>query len=342
MRGINMRSPYRLERNAWRGMLVLVAAALVGGHAQAQQQWRHGIVQAKADAGFATMVTARGFDAKRGLKVQLTQFKGDAIALKALLAGELDSYEGSPGGPMVAAAHGAKIKIIGCYWPTLTYALYSKPTISSAAQLKGKTFAISSPGALPDLLARAILQKYNIAPTDVHFAAMGGDADRIRALTAGVVDVAAASSEFAPVAKAQNIRLLFSAAVEAPNYVRLCIYSTPKALAAANQAAARFLAAESDSMTYALSHRAETLALTAKATGSSVNDPRTTYLYDEVKRLGAVDPSLAMPLARLQWMSDLLLKTGNIPARLDVSGMVDPGPRAAALKMVAIPPSSRP
>ena len=336
-----MRLPHRRLGSGWRAVLAVAGTLLLTGQAQAQQVWRHGMVQAKADAGFATMITAKGFDAKHGLKVQVTQFKGDAIALKALLAGELDSYEGSPGGPMVAAAHGAKIKIVGCYWPTLTYALYSKPTISSAAQLKGKTFAISSPGALPDLLARAILQKYNISPTDVRFAAMGSDADRIRALSAGVVDVAAASSEFAPVAKAQNIKLLFSAALEAPNYVRLCIYSTPKALAAANQAAARFLAAESDAMTFALSHRAETLAITAQATGSPANDPRTTYLYDEVKRLGAVDPSLAMPLAKLQWMSDLLLKTGNIPTRLDVGGMVDPGPRAAALKMVATP-SSRP
>jgi NitT/TauT family transport system substrate-binding protein len=336
-----MRLTRRRLGSDWRAVLAVAGTLLLAGQAQAQQVWRHGMVQAKGDAGFATMVTARGFDAKHGLKVRVTQFKGDAIALKALLAGELDSYEGSPGGPMVAAARGAQVKIIGCYWPTLTYGLYTKPSISSAAQLKGKTFAISSPGALPDLLARAILQKYNIRPTEVRFAAMGSDADRIRALSAGVVDVAAASSEFAPVAKSQNIKLLFNGAVEAPNYVRLCIYSTPKAMAIANQAAARFLAAESDAMTYALSHRADTLAVTARATGGSPTDPRTTYLYDEVKRLNAVDPSLAMPLAKLQWMSDLLLKTGNLRARLDVSKIVAPAPRVAAMKMLAAQPKSR-
>ncbi len=52
---------------------------------------------------------------------------------------------------MIAASRGADIKLVGCYWPGLTYAIYSKAGINSPAELKGKTFAISAPGALPDL-----------------------------------------------------------------------------------------------------------------------------------------------------------------------------------------------
>ena len=75
---------------------------------------------------------------KQGLKIEMLQFKGDALALKAMLAGELDSYEGSPGGPMLAASRGADIKIVGCYWPILTYGIFAKPAIASAEGPQGQ------------------------------------------------------------------------------------------------------------------------------------------------------------------------------------------------------------
>src|SRR3981081_253657 len=60
--------------------------------------WRHGVLEAKSDAGFVFMPSKGGFAEKQGLKVEMLQFKGDALALKALIAGDLDTYEGSPGG----------------------------------------------------------------------------------------------------------------------------------------------------------------------------------------------------------------------------------------------------
>ena len=60
------------------------------------------------------MMVTRGFGEKQGLKLDIMQIKADQIGLKALLAGELDSYEGGPGGAIVAAARGADVKILGC------------------------------------------------------------------------------------------------------------------------------------------------------------------------------------------------------------------------------------
>src|SRR5260370_18992448 len=86
-------------------LTVCVAALLAASAASAQdlKPWRHGLVEAKSDAGFIFMPAKGGFAEKQGLKIEMVQFKGDTIALKAMLAGELDTYEGSPGGPMLAA-----------------------------------------------------------------------------------------------------------------------------------------------------------------------------------------------------------------------------------------------
>src|SRR5215475_2681931 len=314
-------------------LLGLTALVMAPASAEEQKLWRHGIVEAKSDAGIVFMGSKGGFAEKQGLKIEIKQFKGDTLALKALLAGELDSYEGNPGSPMVAASRGADIKLIGCYWPGLTYAIYSKADIKSPADLKGKTFAISAPGALPDLVARAVLAQNNVAATDVKFTVMGSDADRFKAVTAGIVDAAAASSGFAPVAEKTGVKMLVHAIEAVPNYVRFCIYSSGKTLDARKDDAARFLAAEMAGFRYALSNRDQTLALTREITLAKPEDPLPAFTYDEVKRYSAVDPDMPIPMNKLGWLRDLLVTTGNLTKPIDLDAFVDADVRTKALQL---------
>ena len=327
----------RAKTNGHRRMLAMAAfvvgLAVTPAGAQELKLWRHGIVEAKSDAGIVYMGSKGGFAEKQGLKIEIIQFKGDALALKALLAGELDSYEGSPGSPMLAVSRGADVKLIGCYWPGLTYAIYSKKEINSPAELKGKMLAISAPGALPDLLARAVLEQNNLTADDVKFAAMGSDADRFKALAAGVVDAAAASTGFAPAAEKAGIKMLVQASEAVPNYMRFCTYSTSKKLAERKDNSVHFLAAEMAGLRYSLANRDQTLALTREVTSAKADDPQPAYIYDEVKRLSAIDPDMAIPMNKLAWMRDLLVKTGNLTKPVDLDAFVDGSVRAKALQI---------
>jgi NitT/TauT family transport system substrate-binding protein len=296
--------------------------------------WKHGIVQAKSDAGIVLMATHKGFDKAQGLNVEMVQFTGDALALKALLAGELDSYEGSPGAPLIAASRGADLKVVGCYWPGVTYAIFSKQSMNSPEELKGKTLAISSPGALPDLVARAVLEKYNIPQSEVHFAAMGSDTDRMRAVAAGVVDAAAVSTEFMHYAATQNVKLLVHAHEVVPQYLRFCTTTTGRTIASKGDDLAHYLAAQMQGIAYALSHRDETIALTHEVTKTPAEDTRAGDVMDEVQKYKAVDAAMPIPLDKLAWMQDLLIRTGNMKTKNDFSKLVDGAPREAALKLV--------
>ena len=310
-------------------------ALLAPASAQAPLKvWKHGIVQAKSDAGIVFMMKHQGFDKAEGLNVDMVQFTGDALALKALLAGELDSYEGSPGAPLIAASRGADLKIVGCYWPGVTYAIFSKQSVASPEDLKGKTLALSSPGALPDLIARAVLEKYHIAQGDVHFAAMGSDTDRMRALAAGVVDAAALSTEFTRYAQTQNVKLLVHAHDVAPDYLRFCTTTTGRTIAGKGDELSHFLAAQMQGAAYALAHRDESIALTHEATKTPAADPRAADVFDEVQKYAAVDPAMPIPLDKLSWMQDLLIRTGNMKTKNDFAKLVDAAPREAALKLV--------
>jgi len=311
-----------------------LAAMAASAGAQEPKPWKHGLLEAKSDAGFIFMPAKGGFAEKQGLKVDVVQFKGDAIALKAMLAGELDTYEGSPGGPMLAAAAGADIKILGCYWPTLTYGIFARAGIASPADLRGKTFAISGPGSLPDLLARAVLEQNSIPSSEVRFSIMGSDSDRFRALTAGVVDAASASTEFVPLAEKSSVRLLVHAAEAVPNYVRVCIYAGSRTIAQRGDELARFLAAEMTGLRHALADRDAAIALAREVSGAKPDDPRAAYIYDEVIKYKAIDPAMPIPMDKLAWMKDLLTRTGNLTKPLDLARMTDGGPRAKALALV--------
>jgi NitT/TauT family transport system substrate-binding protein len=310
-----------------------MATVLFAVPAAAQTSWRHGLVEAKSDAGFVFMASKGSFAGKQGLSVEMVQFKGDTLALKAMIAGELDSYEGSPGSPMLAAANGADVKIVGCYWPTLTYGIYAKASLSNPQDLKGKTLAISAPGALPDLLARAVLEQNKIEQSQVKFAIMGSDTDRFRALTAGIVDAAAGSTEFVPVAGA-GVKLLVHAGDAVPNFLRVCIYVSGKTLAQRREQLTRFLAAEVAGLRHALAHRDDAIKLAKEITEAKPDDPRAAYIYDEVIRYSAITPEIPIPMGKLRWMQELLTKTGNLTKPLELAKMIDESPRAKALELV--------
>jgi NitT/TauT family transport system substrate-binding protein len=327
----------RTERG-WRlGLLLAGLAAVLAAstaHAEELKVWRHGIVEAKSDAGFVYMASHGGFAEKQGMKIDILQFKGDALALRALLAGELDSYEGSPGAPIIAGSRGADVKIVGCYWPGLTYGIYTKPGISRPEDLKGKMLAISSPGALPDLVARAVLDKYNIKPSEVRFSVMGSDGDRFKAVAAGIVDAAAASTGFVPFAEKNGVKMLVDAHEAAPNYLRFCMMVSDKTVTQRGDDLVKFLAAEMNGWRYALENRDKVVALSNEITHSKPDDPRAGYIFDEVKKISAIDPTMPLPVEKLTWMRDLLIKTGNLSKPVEIKSLVIEQPRERALALV--------
>ena len=118
----------------------------------------------KGDVGFFYMAAEGGFAKAQGLDLRMLAFQNDSLMFKALIAGEIDSYEESPASPMIAAARAAKaddpasdVKLLGCSWPRLVYSVFARGDLRSLADLKGRTLGISQPGALPDHVARIML-----------------------------------------------------------------------------------------------------------------------------------------------------------------------------------------
>jgi NitT/TauT family transport system substrate-binding protein len=312
-----------------------LALIILASPARAEDKaWRHAMVAAKSDAGIVLMVT-KGFAEKQGLKLEIVQVDSDVIALKALLAGELDTFDGSPTGSMIAASRGADVKILGCAWPGLPHGIFVHDAVTKLQDLKGKTIAISQPGAMPDQLVRALMAKDGMGPDDVKLANLGGDNDRYKALVAGVVDAAVVSGEYTPIAQKAGLKMLIPAREVFPDYLRMCTMTNSKTINTKKDELTRYLAAEITGLRYAMSHRDEALALTRQITNAAADDPRAAYIYDDALRNHAVDPELGLPLTKLDWMQQQSVKVGDQPRVVDLAKITDEAPRKAALARLA-------
>ena len=315
-------------------MLALSAGLAAGASAQNLKIWRHGIIEAKSDAGILYMASKRDYAGRLGLKLDFVQLKNDTIALKALLAGELDSYEGGAGGAMMAAARGADVKIIGCNWLAAPHGVYVRPNIASMADLKGKSVAVSTPGSFPEIFARAAFEKAGIPISEVRLAAMGSDTDRYKALVAGVVDGAVITNEFVPISAKLGLRDLMPATEAMPDFTRICLHMTAKTLAGRRVDAIGFIAAEIEGLRFAMSHRDDTIRLTHEITGAKPDDPRPAFVFDEAVRTKAVATDLPIPLAKLDFMQKQLVSSGSLARPGDLERMIDKSAREQALALL--------
>jgi NitT/TauT family transport system substrate-binding protein len=311
------------------------ALLLLGGLSAAQAQdkvWKHGILEAKSDSGFIAMVDKGGFAAKRGLKVEILQIKAGATLMKALISGEIDSVDMGAAESIVAGVRGTGVKIVGCTWPGVPQVVLAKAEIKSLADLKGKNVAISSPGSLPDLLFRGMLDAANVPFSDVKLATQGADLDRYKSLVAGVVDAAVVSNEFEPIMP-PNIKVLAKGGTAVPKFLRLCIATNSKVLAERRDDLVKFVAAEMDAYKFAASHRDETIKLAKEMTQAKPDDKRAEFITDQAIREKQMDPALPIPADRIEWMQELFVKAGVIPKTVPTATLVDTSVQADAVKL---------
>ncbi len=288
---------------------MLLAGAGVGrrprpGGGAVGKPWRHGLIQPKSDAGILLMPQYGGFFKKAGLDVDVTNVKDDEIMLHAPIAGDLDSFEGGPGAGMIADAHGADVKIVGCSWLKVPHGVFVHDDITSMDQLKGKTIAISSPSAFPDMFARGALDHFNIPEDSVNFASLGGDLDRYKALVAHLVDAAVVSGEYTPIAEKEHIKMLVSAQDALPHFMRMCLQMTGATLKARPDDAAKFLAGEMLGLRYAADHKDDVVKAAQEITGTKPDDPRPAFIYDLAMQQHSIGTDVPIPTDDLQWMNE--------------------------------------
>jgi ABC-type nitrate/sulfonate/bicarbonate transport system substrate-binding protein len=135
----------------------------------------------------AALAKERGFFRDEGLDVDFV-IMNPRLALQAVISGDV-AYTTALGSTIRAAFRGIPLRVVLTICEKPHFVLIAQPGITSMDKLKGKVLGISSFGASSDTMARAVLNKYKLAPgQDVKILAVGGGLNRLAALKSGAID----------------------------------------------------------------------------------------------------------------------------------------------------------
>jgi NitT/TauT family transport system substrate-binding protein len=122
----------------------------------------------------------KGFFREQGLEPQLIQMRGN-VATTALVTGDLDfSLNISP--VLNGAIQGLGLKLVAGLNTRPLFSLAVRPEIKTAADLKGKVFAVSSFGNTQAILTEKHLQHLGLRKGEYQLLAMGATGARIAAM----------------------------------------------------------------------------------------------------------------------------------------------------------------
>lgn len=161
-----------------------------------------------------------GFFTKYGLNVDLVFAEGDAKTVQALVSSGADF--GAMGVGPVVSSQTTDLPLISLTMTAtrLTDSIVVSADIKSAADLKGKSVAISAIGGTSHGAALIGLQNAGLTGDDVILSAVGGQSARIAALKAGSVQGAVVDSVLDSEMTAQGLNILSRTADSALEYGR--------------------------------------------------------------------------------------------------------------------------
>lgn len=150
---------------------------------------------------------------KYGFDVEYLALNSGTLGAQTLLSNEIQFLFSTGALAVTANLQGGDITMVSGGFNFFAFKLVARPEIKSAKDLKGKRFAISQFGSATDFAVQASLEKLGIDPKQVTVIQLGGNPNRIAALTGGSSDASVFSEPVATLAiKKHSMNLLLDMA----------------------------------------------------------------------------------------------------------------------------------
>jgi NitT/TauT family transport system substrate-binding protein len=198
---------------------------------------------------------------KHGLDTEVITIQGGPLAIQALVSGSVQFHAGGTSSPIEAKIGGANTLTLAVFIDSLPYTLVSSPSIKSAAQLKGKRFAISRLGSVSDLSLRIALRNMGINPEkEATILGLGDQTARFTAMKTGVVDATVISPPLTVTARKLNFNTISSFQDAGIVWAYNSIDTTQDFAQNNRQVVSNFLRAFVESIAYIHKNKEESLA----------------------------------------------------------------------------------
>jgi NitT/TauT family transport system substrate-binding protein len=158
---------------------------------------------------YASLLANRiGIYEKYGLKVDYTIFNDDGAVASAMLSGQVDISTAGAALIINSRLTDTPAKDLAVQKTKVIDGLFCGSTIKTAADLKGKSIAVSSLGSTAHASALLAVDALKMSDKDVIFQPVGGQSVRLAALKAGSVACAPVSMDQAPDMQALGFNVL--------------------------------------------------------------------------------------------------------------------------------------
>jgi len=187
---------------------VIVVALLLVSRAAALVDFPIGYASLGGTYGFIALIQSQKLLEKEGIQPKFVYIGGPQIS-QALIAGDIQMAIVAAASPIIAAAQGADIRIVGGVTDREVGAIVADAKITKPAELKGTRMAIDRLGDYTDFRARKVLKILNLEPQkDVFLLQIGGQTARFAALRSGQVQSVFVAPPLTLVAKRAGFRIL--------------------------------------------------------------------------------------------------------------------------------------
>ena len=244
-----------------------------------------------------------GFFKKHGLDVQLIYISAGSVIVPALLSGQVDIANMSSAPALTAWARGAELSAVGVTSNRLLHVIMTRSSIKKPEELKGKKVGGDRYGSLSDLILRAALRHYNLAPDrDVAVIQTGGLPERLGALKAGAVDGAIITGDTALEAEKLGFHKLIDLSQLPIQYPSSTIIVGKSFLLAKRDTVKRFLRAWIEGIKTAKTDKDYTVAVMQKflRTGDRSVLDKTFEIYKTVHEKVPIPEAKSMAVALAQ------------------------------------------
>lgn len=213
----------------------------------------------------AYIAEEKGFFKRRELDSKIVTFSR-SNDINALVSGDIQFDQTSPDKVIHSALGGFPVRMVMATTRGLNLALAVQPAIKSAADLKGKSVAVTSFSGLPYTGLLLCLKELAMSKDQVVPLNIGGKSARFEALLHGRVAAAILDPPYTTMATKAGYKLLVDLAPLDVPYLRNVVAVSQKALREDSATIARFVEALSEGMRYYRdqTNREESLRILAK------------------------------------------------------------------------------
>ena len=274
----------------------------------------------------------RGMFKEAGINVtDLLQLRGGPLATQAISSGQVDVTASDPEGVLSAAVAGHPIRAVSAPAARLSYMVAVRKEIASVADLRGKPFAVSRPGAISQYLMFPLLETAKVPRDGLQWLSVGGGRDRMLALLADRVKGALLHIDYAMEAAADpNVKLMTSVAEVIPNYPFEVLILRNDLLEKNPAAATAITRAVIQACRYIVRNKSGTVEVMMKYSPSS-KPAVVERAYDELLRIRGFGVNGDMTEANMGIAHDLALQNKQINQAIPLARWTDFGPQERAM-----------